>query len=142
MFFNVTTYSVGEKAETVTLALSLTNPSSTDITLQVIDVEDTATSKDINTIDICRYNFNNCIHYLIGGVDYGARGPYSIIIPAGRTTVSFNVTILDDNELEENENFNVVILAKSLPSNIILGDANMSAVIIVDDDSKSFVCAC
>ena len=50
MFFNVTTYDVGEKARTVTLVLSLTNPSSTDITLQVTDVEDTATSKDINTL--------------------------------------------------------------------------------------------
>jgi len=43
VFFNVTMYGVGEKAETITLVLSLTNPSSADITLQVTDVEDTAT---------------------------------------------------------------------------------------------------
>ena len=50
MFFNVTTYGVGEKAGTVTLVLSLSIPSSTDITLQVTDVEDTATSKDANAM--------------------------------------------------------------------------------------------
>ena len=51
----------------------------------------------------------------------------------------FNILIIDDNILEGNENFNLIILAESLPNDIRLGDANMSTVTIVDDDSESLV---
>jgi len=74
--------------------------------------------------------------YLIGSVDYGPRGPYNVILPAGRTRVSFDISIFDDNVLEENENFILTILAESLPSDIRLGDPDRTTVIIVDDDSK------
>ena len=47
--------------------------------------------------------------------------------------------IIDDNILEGDENFNLIILAESLPNDIRLGDANMSTVTIVDDDSESLV---
>ena len=50
VFFNATTYDVSENAGTVTLALVLTNPSSTDITVQVTDNEGTATSKNTNIL--------------------------------------------------------------------------------------------
>ena len=64
---------------------------------------------------------------------------YNITIPAGQTTFSFNVSIIDDDVLEGNEDFNLIILAESLPNNITLGDHNRSTVTIVDDDSKSLV---
>ena len=51
--------------------------------------------------------------------------------------ISFDISILDDNILEENEDFYLIIIAESLPNDIILGDANMSRVTIVDDDSES-----
>ena len=51
----------------------------------------------------------------------------------------FNILIIDDNILEGDENFNLIILAESLPNDIRLGDANMSTVTIVDDDSESLV---
>ena len=79
---------------------------------------------------------HNKFYYHIGGVDYGPRGPYNVTIPAGRTTVSFDVLILDDNVLEENEEFILTILAESLPNDIRLGNPNKSTVTIVDDDSK------
>ena len=41
--------------------------------------------------------------------------------------------------LEGNEDFNLIILAESLPNDIRLGDHNRSTVTIVDDDSKSLV---
>ena len=64
---------------------------------------------------------------------------YNITIPAGQTTFSFNVSIIDDDVLEGNEDFNLIILAESLPNNITLGDHNRSTVTIVDEDSKSLV---
>ena len=47
VFFNATTYAISENAGPLTPVLVLTNPSSTDVTIQVTDSEDTATSKDI-----------------------------------------------------------------------------------------------
>ena len=82
------------------------------------------------------------IYNVLGGTDYGPWGPYNITIPAGQTTFSFDVSIIDDDVLEGTEDFNLIILAESLPNNnITLGDPNRSTVtiIIVDDDSKSLV---
>ena len=39
--------------------------------------------------------------------------------------------------LEGNEDFNLIILAESLPNDIRLDDHNRSTVTIIDDDSKS-----
>ena len=66
-------------------------------------------------------------------------GQYNITIPAGQTTFSFDVSIIDDDVLEGNEEFDLIILAESLPNNITLGDHNRSTVTIMDDDSKSLV---
>ena len=77
------------------------------------------------------------VYNLLGGTDYSPRGPYNITIPAGQTTFSFDVSIIDDDVLEGNEDFNLIILAESLPNDIRLGDHNRSTVTIVDDDSKS-----
>ena len=77
------------------------------------------------------------MYNVLGGTDYGPWGPYNITIPAGQTTFSFNVSIIDDDVLEGNEDFNLIILAESLQNNITLGDHNRSTVTIMDDDSKS-----
>ena len=50
MSFDATTYDVSENAGTVTPVLVLTNPSSTDINVQVTDNEGTATSKYTNNM--------------------------------------------------------------------------------------------
>ena len=82
---------------------------------------------------------NNHTTFILGGTDYGPLEQYNITIPAGQTTSSFNVSIIDDDVLEGNEDFNLIILAESLPNNITLGDHNRSTVTIMDDDSKSSV---
>ena len=45
MFFNDTTYSVDENTRRVESILALSSPSSTDVTIQVADIENTAKSK-------------------------------------------------------------------------------------------------
>ena len=45
MFFNATTYSVNENARRVEAVLALSGPSSTDLIIQVTDMEGTAKSK-------------------------------------------------------------------------------------------------
>ena len=73
-----------------------------------------------------------------GDKDYGS-GPYNVTIHAGVTTVAFAISITDDNKLEENENFGLVINPSSLPSSVIVGNPNQTTVTIVDNDGK---CIC
>ena len=63
-------------------------------------------------------------------------GPYNVIFPAGKTTAAFPVPIIDDNILEENENFTLTINSSSLPSNVTVGDPGEATVTIVDNDRK------
>ena len=72
---------------------------------------------------------------MIGGVDY-VSGAYSVMITAGQTTASLNIPINDDNILEENEEFKVSIRRFSLTGRVLLGNPDVTTVIIVDDDGK------
>ena len=49
------------------------------------------------------YSVSILIIDFVGGVDYNS-GPYTAIFPAGSTNATFNVTIIDDDLLEANEN--------------------------------------
>ena len=55
---------------------------------------------------------------------------------AGMTFASFDVTIINDNMLETNENFSLEIISSSLPTGVIVGAVSQSTVTIVDDDGK------
>ena len=69
------------------------------------------------------------------GEDY-VPGPYSVTFSAGSTSVSFSVSILNDDILEVNEIFSFNIISSSVPDQVIIGNPRQSAVIIVNDDSK------
>ena len=69
----------------------------------------------------------------IGNADY-TPGPYDIMIPAGTTSVSFNVSIKDDMMLEGNENFTLSINSFHLPNVIITN--HQARVTIVDNDRE------
>jgi len=71
-----------------------------------------------------------------GGVDYDP-GPYSVTIPAGETSVPFDIFINNDNILEGNENFNLTIISATPPNCVIVGSPHEASVIIVDDDGKT-----
>ena len=56
------------------------------------------------------------------------------MIPAGMTSVPYYVAITDDNLLEENENFNLIISTSSLPSHVTVTNPHQATVTIVDND--------
>ena len=130
--FNQPSYSHIEGAGPVQPILVLSNPSSTEITVEVMNTNVSASGG------------SECIHMLSyvvltgGGVDYDS-GPYTVTFPAGVTIVSFDVPINDDNILEDNENFNLYIanIATLFISRVFSGDLNQSTVTIMDTDSKS-----
>ena len=67
-------------------------------------------------------------------MDYTS-GPYSVIFPAGVISVSFNISINDDNIFEEDGNFTLNI-SSSLPTGIMAGNSGQATVTIVDNDCK------
>ena len=79
--------------------------------------------------------YDNSNNLTGGGVDYNS-GPYYLTFSAGVTSASFNVIINNDNVLEDNEEFNLIINAHSLPNNIITAGHHRARVIIRNDDGK------
>ena len=66
-------------------------------------------------------------------MDYDS-GPYSVMIPAGETTVSLSIAIINDNILENQEQFTLSINKSSLTSHVMLGNRGETTVIIIMDD--------
>ena len=50
--------------------------------------------------------------------------------------MAFNISITDDNILENVEEFNLTINSTSLPNRILNGDIQQTAISITDDDGK------
>ena len=70
-----------------------------------------------------------------GGEDY-ISGLYNVTFPAGEITSSFVVSIINDNVLESDEQFDITIDTTSLPDGITVGSTGSSTVTIMDDDGK------
>ena len=79
----------------------------------------------------------NCNNNITGGVDYDS-GPYTVIFPAGVTSVSFDVSIIDDNMVENNETFDLTIVSSS-SNKITLGSSVQATLTIFDNDCKHLV---
>ena len=58
------------------------------------------------------------------------------MIPAGMTMAPFDIPIIDDVVLEGNEDFDIVIIPRSLPDGVTRGVPGRATVTIVDDDRK------
>ena len=73
------------------------------------------------------------------GDDY-ITGPISVTIPAGVMSVSFNVSVIDDNIFEANESLILIIDQSSFPSRVVVQPDCMAIVTIVDDDGELLHC--
>ena len=127
--FDQLSYRVNEHSGLSQHVLVLSNPSSTDITVQVRDSSSTALSKKTGIINYISH------HNLTGGVDY-ASGPYSVTFHAGVTRISFAVVVINDNVLEGDEKFNLVIDPFPLPTGVTVSNPAQATVTIYDDDGK------
>ena len=66
-------------------------------------------------------------------MDYTS-GPYSVTVPAGVTSFSFNISINNDNIFENNENFRLII-SPLAPPGVMIGNPAQATVIIVNNNS-------
>ena len=71
---------------------------------------------------------------LSGDEDYDV-GPYNVTFMAGETQKKFNVMIINDSLLEENENLDFII-SEHLPDKISHGNPYKTRLVILDDDGK------
>ena len=69
-------------------------------------------------------------------MDYNS-GSYEILFAAGETSVSFNISIFEDETKDDNEMFVLTIINKMLPDRVSAGNPNMSTVIIADTTGES-----
>ena len=91
-------------------------------------------SQLINTY-CCSFTVIICIG---SGVDYNS-GPYSVTFTAGKTSVSFDIALTDDNILEKNEFFNLTIDTPLLPNGFTVGSPGQAIVTIINNDSKLLI---
>jgi len=124
--FNQEMYVVDEDNGLAQLELIFTNPSSFDITIQVMATDVTAVG--VNNTDCVIISSEN---------DYTI-GLYNVTFPANVTSRIIDIPICDDIVLEEDEEFDVSIISNSLPDNIINGNVDQSTVIIVDNDGEYY----
>ena len=122
--FNQSAYSVTENSRIIQLFLVLSIPSIFNETVQLINTNiDTDNSADGMIIfQICIIIFEYGLYYNIigGGIDYNP-GPYNVTFPIGSTIASFNITIIDDGVLEDDEMFNISITSITNGHNFYCG---------------------
>jgi len=61
---------------------------------------------------------------------------YTIDLSAGNINEIISVSITNDNILEDDEAFSLIINATSLPDKVTVGDHSHATVIIMDNDGK------
>ena len=131
MKFGHSRYSVNEDNGTSQSVLVLSNPLSTHIIIEVFSINIEAVGKYFGIYDELLQ-----VYHVIGrGVDYGP-GPYEVIFLPGEISASFDIPITDDNVLEGNERFNLIINSSSLPNRVTVTTPDHANVTIVDNDGK------
>ena len=76
--------------------------------------------------------------FLIGTNEDYSSGPYHIVFTAGMTEAVFNISMNDDDILEETETFNIIINSSSLPNNVTIGGLDEAVVTILDNDGEFY----
>ena len=125
--FSQAMYVAMEANDTVQPELVFSNPSSFDITVQVIAIDITAVGVNDTVCDA-----------LSPDNDY-TMGLYNVTFPANVTTRLLDILLCDDDVFESNESFSISVLSNSLPDNVMDGNLNQATIVIVDDDCKFFI---
>ena len=135
MNFSNSRYSINEDSGPVQPVLILSNPSSTDITVKVFSIDIAAIGEYFGMFELLQLS----LLYVTGGrVDYES-GPYTVIIPAEESSIQFDISIVDDDVLEGNERFNLIINSSSLPNHVTVTTPYQARVIIVDNDGELLI---
>jgi len=122
--FSRAQYSFDEGSGNVQIELMFSNPSTFDIVVHVMWNDITATG----------LNNSGCVES-DGTGDY-LNGVYSVTFPANMIMQYVDITICDDDVLEVDETFSLIIVSNSHPDNVTNGSPHSVTVTIVDNDCK------
>ena len=78
----------------------------------------------------------NSYVYLTGDEDYGPETDARVIFRSGLTRATFEIPIINDDDYEDSETFQVTVNPLSLPYGIAIGSTSRAEVTILDNDSK------
>ena len=105
--------------------LTLSNPSIFDITIRIIDINDSLSG-------IISELLSNYLMVIV--LDDYISGPYEVLFVSGSTDNVLDITIVDDNLLEPVERFNLII--DSLSGDATIGNLDNVTISIIDNDGK------
>ena len=124
MSFDNSAYTTSEQLEQDRPNLVFSNPSSFDITVQVMTSDITATGvNDTECVDLSPDN------------DY-TMGIYDVTFTTMMIMSSISIPVCNDIVLEENEMFRLTIVSDSLHVNVTIGAISQAEVAIMDNDRK------
>ena len=124
MSFGNPMYITREEYEQARLNMIFSNPSSFDITIQVMATDNTAAG--VNNTECATLSPNN---------DY-TMGLYNVTFNTSMTESFINISVCNDIVLEENETFSLMIVSNSLHANVTSGNPSQVEVTIMDNDRK------
>lgn len=124
MSFSKPRYPINEESELASPVLIFSNPSSFDITIQVM----------ISDITAAGVNSNSC-DTLSANNDY-TMGLYNVTFNSMMNESQIDIPVCDDIVLEDNETFHLTIVSDSLHDNVTNGNPNQVTVTIIDNDRK------
>ena len=75
----------------------------------------------------------------IGVEDFNPVSSMEILIPGGHDNVIFDIYMVDDAVVEDNEVLSIFINPNSLPYGVTLGNITSAEIIILDNDSKCYI---
>ena len=122
--FGEPSYTAREESEQGRSNLVFSNPSSFDITIQIIVTDDTAAG--VNNTECDALNHSN---------DY-TMGLYNVTFTAMKTESFINVLVCNDIVLEHDETFHLAIVSETLHVNVTTGNPDLASFIIIDNDRK------
>ena len=122
--FSEPVYTFEEQSEQARPDLIFSNPSSFEITVQVMITDDTAAG--VITTECDTLSPNN---------DY-TMGLYNVTFSAVTTESFIDIPLCNDIVLEDNETFRITIVSDSLHDNVTSSNPNQVSVRITDNDRK------
>ena len=122
--FEDPSYTATEESEQGRSNLVFSNPSSFDITVQIMVTDTTAAGVNNTECDILGHSN-----------DY-TMGLYNVTFTAMNNKSFIDVPVCNDIVLEHNETFHLAIVSETLHVNVTTGNPDQASVIIIDNDRK------
>ena len=146
--FEQSEYYVSESQRSVTIRIVLTSPATKEVTLLLRAKDVTAEceyymNRNLKSAVITITQFHlyqhNTFHSqqidALDGMDYGGPKKHQLVIPAGSTSTSATIRILNDDVSESKEEFRLTIEPEGI---VQLVPSDETVIYIVDDDCELF----